>query len=266
MSDTAATADRARADAIGHRFMIRFEEDTLRQRPLQIRVIIEFLGAGLLTLVAAGAGVINRYAGGNPISRTAAVVAPGAIVMALIYAWGPLSGLHINPAVTLAFTGRRVFRASWALPYIVAQLAGAVLAALFLQFMFRHVAAGGNYPISKPGGEWRSFVMEIVLTTILVTVILNTATGYRSIGHNAALAVGATIALLGLFASPISGASMNPARTLGPDIVANDYTGWWVYAFGPVIGATVAVMLIGLVRGLPDKEEREAAEGGALPL
>jgi aquaporin Z len=108
--------------------------------------------------------------------------------------------------------------------------------------------------------------MEIVLTTILVTVILNTATGYRSIGHNAALAVGATVALLGLFASPISGASMNPARSLGPDIVASNYTGWWVYAFGPAIGACVAVMLIGLVRGLPDKEEREAAEGGELPL
>ena len=132
--------------------------------------------------------------------------------------------------------------------------------------MYGHVAAGGNYPIATPGGEWRSFVMEIVLTLILVTVILNTATGYRSIGHNAALAVGATVALLGLFASPISGASMNPARTLGPDIVANDYTGWWVYLLGPPIGAVIAVGLIGLVRGPPDKEEREAAEGGALPL
>jgi aquaporin Z len=266
MSDTTEAADRTRADAIGRRFMIRFEEDTLKQRPLAIRVLIEFLGTALLVTVAAGAGVINRYAGGDPISRIAAVVAPGALVMALIYAWGPLSGLHINPAVTLAFTGRRVFRPSWALPYIAAQLSGAVLAALFLQLMFSHVAAGSNYPISKPGGEWRSLVMEIVLTTILVSVILNTATGYRSIGHNAALAVGATIALLGLFASPISGASMNPARTVGPDIVANDFTGWWVYVFGPLIGATIAVMLIGLVRGLPDKEEREAAEGGALPL
>jgi len=266
MSDTAEATDPARGDAIGRRYMIRFEEDTLKQRPLATRVIIEFLGTALLVTVAAGAGVINRYAGGNTISRTAAVVSPGALVMVLIYAWGPLSGLHINPGVTLAFTGRRVFRASWALPYIVAQLAGAILAALFLQVMFSHVAAGGNYPITKAGGEWRSFVMEVVLTTILVTVILNTATGYRSIGHNAALAVGATIALLGLFASPISGASMNPARTLGPDIVANDFTGWWVYVLGPLSGATIAVMLVGLVRGLPDKEEREAAEGGALPL
>jgi aquaporin Z len=266
MSDTIEATDRARTDAIGRRYMIRFEEDTLKQRPLWTRLIIEFLGTALLVTVAAGAGVINRYAGGNPISRTAAVVAPGALVMALIYAWGPLSGLHINPAVTIAFTGRRVFEASWAVPYIVAQLAGAVLASLFLQLMFSHVTAGGNYPINTSGGDWKSFVMEIVLTTILVTVILNTATGYRSIGHNAAIAVGATIALLGLFASPISGASMNPARTLGPDIVGVDFTGWWVYVFGPLIGATIAVMLVGLVRGLPDKEEREAAEGGALPL
>ena len=132
--------------------------------------------------------------------------------------------------------------------------------------MFGDVSAGGNYPITTPGGEWKSLVMEIVLTTILVSVILNTATGGRSIGHNAAIAVGSTVALLGLFASPISGASMNPARTLGPDIVGNDYTGWWVYVAGPVIGAAIAVMIIGLVRGLPDKEERAAAEGGDLPI
>ena len=87
--------------------------------------------------------------------------------------------------------------------------------------------------------------METVLTAVLVSVILNTATGYRSIGHNAALAVGATVALLGLFASPISGASMNPARTLGPDIVANNYDGWWVYLLGPALGALLAVALIG---------------------
>ena len=108
--------------------------------------------------------------------------------------------------------------------------------------------------------------MEIDLTTILVSVILNTATGGRSIGHNAALAVGSTVALLGLFASPISGASMNPARTLGPDIISGKYTGWWVYIAGPVIGAAIAVMIIQAVRGLPDKDEREAAEGDAVPI
>jgi aquaporin Z len=106
--------------------------------------------------------------------------------------------------------------------------------------------------------------MEIVLTAILVSVILHTATGGRSIGHNAAIAVGSTVALLGLFASPISGASMNPARTLGPGIVGADLTGWWVYVFGDLIGAAIAVGLIGLVRGMPDKAETTAAEGGGL--
>jgi len=185
MADTAMPTDEERATA--RHYLMRFEADTVRSRPLWIRLIIEFLGTFVLVTVAAGAGVINHYAGGNPVSRTAAVIAPGAVVMAMIYAWGPLSGLHNNPAV-------------------------------------------------------------------------------NSIGHNAALAVGATVALLGLFASPISGASMNPARSLGPDIVSTDFTGWWVYIVGPLIGAAIAVIVIGAVRGLPNKEERAAAEGDALPL
>ena len=254
------------AAAVGRHYLLQFEMDTLKQRPLRIRLIIEFLGTFLLVTVAAGAGVINHYAGGDPISRAAAVIAPGALVMALIYAWGPLSGLHINPAVTFAFTGRRVFPLAWVLPYWAAQFAGRHRGALFLQVMFGQVNSGGNYPIAKPGGDWRAFVMEIVLTTILVSVILHTATGGRSIGHNAAIAVGSTVALLGLFASPISGASMNPARTLGPGIVGADLTGWWVYVFGDLIGAAIAVVIIILVRGMPVKEETEAAEGGALPL
>jgi aquaporin Z len=264
MVDTTQPTDEERAAA--RHYLTRFEVDTLRSRPLWIRLIIELLGTFILVTVAAGAGVINHYAGGNPISRTAAVIAPGAVVMAMIYAWGPLSGLHINPAVTFAFTARGVFPTRWVLPYWVVQFAGAICAALFLQLMFGDVAAGGNYPISSPGGTWKSLVMETVLTAILVSVILNTATGHRSIGHNAAIAVGATVALLGLFASPISGASMNPARTLGPDIVSTDYTGWWVYIAGPIIGAAIAVAIIAAVRGLPNKQEREAAQGGALPI
>jgi len=266
VTDLADRSNDPDLDGAARRYLTRFEEDTLRQRPLRIRLIIEFLGTAILVTVAAGSGVINHYVGDDPISRTAAVVAPGTLVMALIYAWGPLSGLHINPVVTLAFTGREVFHRAWVMPYLVVQLAGAIVAALFLQLVYGHVSAGGNYPVSTPGGEWRAFVMEIVCTMILVTVILNTATGYRSIGHNAALAVGATVALLGLFASPISGASMNPARTLGPDIVAMNFTGWWVYVFGDVIGALAAVALVFLVRGRPAKAEREAAEGGELPL
>jgi aquaporin Z len=266
MGGTQDPMDPEHAAALRRRYLVDFETDTLRSRPLRIRVIIEFLGTFLLVTVAAGAGVIDRYAGGHPISRVAAVVAPGALVMALIYAWGPLSGLHINPAVTLAFAGRKVFRPAWILPYWAAQFAGAVAGALFLQVMFGHVIAGGTYPISRPGGDWRAFVMEVVLTAILISVILNTATGHRSIGHNAAIAVGATIALLGLFASPISGASMNPARSLAPDLVGADFTGWWAYLAGEIVGAAIAVGVIGLVRGLPGKQERPAAEGSELPL
>ena len=258
--------DAEHAASLRRRYLIRFEEDMLAPRPLWIRLIIEFVGTFVLVTVAAGAGVINHYVGGGPISRTAAVIAPGAVVMAMIYAWGPLSGLHINPAVTAAFTARGVFPARWVLPYWAVQFAGAIGAGLFLQAMYTHVSAGGNYPIATPGGQWRSLVMETVLTAILASVILNTATGHRSIGHNAAIAVGSTVALLGLFASPISGASMNPARTLGPDIVSTDFTGWWIYILGPVLGALIAVAIIGLVRGLPDKQEREAAQGGALRM
>ncbi len=148
----------------------------------------------------------------------------------------------------------------------MAQFAGAIGAALFLQAIFGHVAAGGNYPIAAPGGDWRPLVMETVLTAILVSVIPSTATGGRSIGHNAAIAVGSTVPLLGLFARPISGASMNPARTLSPDFVGHDYTGWWIYIADPAAGAAIAVAIIGMVRGLPDKAEREAAQGGALPI
>jgi aquaporin Z len=264
MADTIQPTDEERAAA--RHYLMQFEADALRSRPLWIRLIIEFVGTFILVTVAAGAGVINHYAGGNPISRTAAVIAPGAVVMAMIYAWGPLSGLHINPAVTFAFTGRGVFPTKWVVPYWVVQFGGAICAALFLQWMFGDVAQGGNYPISTPGGEWKSLVMEALLTAILVSIILNTATGHRSIGHNAAIAVGSTVALLGLFASPISGASMNPARTLGPDIVSTNFTGWWVYVIGDLAGAAIAVIIIGLVRGRPGRAEQAAAEGDALPM
>ncbi len=265
MADDARPADRERAAELRHRFLVQIEEDTLRERPLWIRVIIEFIGTFVLVTVAAGSGVINHYAGDTPVTRAAAVIAPGAAVMAMIYAWGPLSGLHINPAVTFGFAFRGVFPVNWVAPYWVAQLAGAVGAAWFLQVVFGRVSKGGTYPIATPGGDWRSLVMETVLTFILVSIILNTATGSRSIGHNAAIAVVSTVALLGLFASPISGASMNPARSLGPDIVGVDFTGWWVYVAGPVIGALVAVIVITAVRGLPRRAEQKAAEGADLP-
>jgi MIP family channel proteins len=264
MADATADTDAEHAASLRHRYLIQFEEDTLRPRPLWIRLIIEFLGTFVLVTVAAGSGVINHYAGGGPISRTAAVIAPGAVVMAMIYAWGPLSGLHINPAVTFAFASRRVFPAGWVVPYWVVQFAGAISAALFLQAMFGDVSAGGNYPITRPGGDWRSLVMETVLTAILVSIILNTATGGRSIGHNAAIAVGSTVALLGLFASPISGASMNPARSFGPDLVLGDFSHFWVYVVGPLAGSVLAVAVAWILRGRGGDAGGLAAARGTL--
>src|SRR5262249_28900176 len=194
MGNTVQPTDEERAAA--RHYLLGFEGDAIRPRPLWIRLIIEFLGTFILVTVAAGAGVINHYAGGNPISRTAAVVAPGAAVMAMIYAWGPLSGLHINPAVTLGFTGRGVFPPRWVVPYIAVHLAGAAGGALVLQLMSRDVSTGANPPTPTPGGQWRSLVREAFLTTFLLPIIPNTATGHRSIGHNAAIAVGSTVALL----------------------------------------------------------------------
>src|SRR5499427_2099345 len=142
MADITTDPDKEHTAAVSRNYLIRFEEDTLRQRPLWIRLIIEFVGTFVLVTVAAGSGVINHYVGGGPISRTAAVIAPGAVVMAMIYAWGPLSGLHINPAVTFGFTARGVFPPRWVLPYWAVQFAGAIGAALFLQWMFGDVSAG----------------------------------------------------------------------------------------------------------------------------
>jgi aquaporin Z len=157
VADVTADLDAEHAASLRRRYLIQFEEDTLRPRPLWTRLIIEFTGTVVLVTVAAGSGVINHYVGGGPISRTAAVIAPGAVVMAMICAWGPLSGLHINPAVTFAFASRRVFPAGWVVPYWVAQFAGAICAALFLQAMLGDVSGGGNYRSPSragTGGRW----------------------------------------------------------------------------------------------------------------
>src|ERR1700677_269908 len=152
------TEEQRAAAALQRRYLIRFEENLLKSQPLSIRLIVEFVGSFLLVTVVVGAGVINHYAGGQPVTRAAAAIAAGALVMALIYAWGPLSGLHINPVVTIAFYGRGVFPLRWVAPYVAAQFAGGIGGALFLQAMFSHVTAGGTYPISTPGGSWRAFV------------------------------------------------------------------------------------------------------------
>jgi aquaporin Z len=225
------------------------------------RLFSELLGTFFLVLVAAGGGMMS-HAFPGVISRTAAVVAPALMVMAIILFMGKVSGAHLNPAVSIAFALRRDFP-WWRVPgYIVAQLAGATLAALFLRAVINVSAMyGSNYP-AHGYSDMAAFWMELILTMGLVSVILGTASGAQNIGVIGAFGVGAYIALAGLWGSPISGASMNPARTFGPDLVSTTFTGYWVYVAGPIAGGILAVGIAFVLRGRGgDKSAAGAAQG-----
>ena len=227
------------------------------------RLFSELLGTFFLVLVAAGGGMMGQ-AFPNTISRTAAVVAPGLMVLAIILFMGKVSGAHLNPAVSIAFALRRDFPWARVPGYIVIQLAGAALAAWFLQAVV-HVSAsyGSNYPAPHfSSGD--AFLMELVLTFGLVSVILGTASGAQNLGIIGAFGVGAYIALAGLWGSPISGASMNPARTFGPDLVAADFSHYWVYVAGPLAGAVIAVGTAFVLRGQGGGQAGSGAAQGAI--
>jgi aquaporin Z len=212
------------------------------------RLFSELLGTFFLVLVAAGGGMMSE-AFPNTISRTAAVSAPGLMVMAIILFMGKVSGAHLNPAVSVAFALRGDFPWRRVPGYIVVQLAGAALAALFLQHVVNVSATfGSNYPAAGYS-SWAAFWMEFILTLGLVSVILGTASGAQNIGILGAIGVGGYIALAGLWGSPISGTSMNPARTFGPDLVGADFTHYWVYVAGPLLGAVIAVGCAFVLRG-----------------
>ncbi len=212
------------------------------------RLFSEVLGTFFLVLVATGGGMMS-HAFPDTISRQAAVVAPGLMVLAVILFMGKISGAHLNPAVSVAFALRRDFPWRRVPGYVVAQLAGATLACLFLRAVINVSASyGSNYP-AHGYSNWAAFWMELILTTGLVSVILGTASGAQNVGIIGAFGVGSYIALAGLWGSPISGTSMNPARTFGPDLVGNDWTAYWVYVAGPLAGAVVAVALAFVLRG-----------------
>jgi aquaporin Z len=182
------------------------------------------------------------------------------MVMAIIYFMGMVSGAHLNPAVTLSFASRGNFPWRRVPAYIIAQFAGAVLAALFLRALFGNVAhLGATLPGATPLGT--ALVIEAVLTMGLVSVVLGTASGARNIGANAAIAVGGYIALAGLWAAPVTGGSMNPARSLGPALVSGSWYGWWVYLVGPVVGGLLAVGVAWILRGSPSRAADTAAQG-----
>ena len=212
------------------------------------RLFSELLGTFFLVLAAAGGGMMG-HAFPGVISHTAAVVAPALTVLAIILFMGKVSGAHLNPAVSIAFALRRDFPWRRVPGYIVFQLVGATLAALFLRAVVKVSAMyGSNYP-AHGYSDMAAFWMELILTMGLVSVILGTASGAQNIGLFGAFGVGGYIALAGLWGSPISGASMNPARTFGPDLASTTFTGYWVYVAGPLAGAALAVVVAFVLRG-----------------
>lgn len=225
------------------------------------RLFAELLGTFMLVLVAAGGGVLH---GRGEISLAAAVVPPGLMVMAIILFMGAVSGAHLNPVVSLAFGLRGDFPWRRIAGYIIAQLLGATLACLFLLAVFGNVEhLGATLP--GPGyHDWQALLMEIALTAVLVSVILGTASGAQNVGTIGALGVGGYVALAGLWSAPVSGTSMNPARSFGPALVSGHWTSYWVYVVGPFAGALIAVGCAIVLRGRGGDPVSRAAGSGIL--
>ncbi|MFZ0995494.1 MAG: aquaporin [Candidatus Dormiibacterota bacterium] len=227
------------------------------------RLFAELFGTFMLVSVAAGAGVVSALSAGS-VGRTAEVVAPALMVMAIILSMGKVSGAHLNPVVSLAFALRKDFPWRRVPAYLLMQFLGATLACLFLSAVLGQAGMlGATEPGARvSGGE--AMMIEALLTLGLVTTILGTSSGAQNVGPLSALAVAGYIALAGLWASPISGASMNPARSFGPEFVIHDFTNYWVYLIGPVVGMVVAVAIAYVLRGPGGRDPAaEAAAQGA---
>jgi len=224
------------------------------------RLFAETWGTFLLVVVAAGAGVVGARSGGA-ITLSMKGIAPGLMVMAIIYFMGAVGGAHLNPAVTLAFAARRNFPWRRVAGYIGAQFVGGIAAAAFLRAMFGTVGLLGATTPGQGVSDFKALIMEILLTTGLVSTILGTASGARNIGSNGALAVGGYIALAGLWAAPLSGASMNPVRSFAPDLIRGDLMTTWIYVVGPVLGAIIAVGFEWILKGKATAAGTLAAQG-----
>lgn len=202
------------------------------------KYIAEGIGTYALVFCGTGAIIIDQESKGA-VTHVGVAITFGLIVISLIYALGDISGAHLNPAVSIAFTVAKRFALKQLLPYIVSQLSGALLASITLRFLFPHNRfLGATLPA---GSAWQSFVLEFILTFLLMLVIIHVATGSKEKGIIAGLAIGSVVLLEAMFAGPISGASMNPARSFAPALVSGHLESIWVYLLAPVFGAVAAV-------------------------
>ena len=221
------------------------------------RWVAELFGTFALVLFDPGAKVVASISGDIPPAAQALV--PGLVVAAMIYSLGHRSGAHINPAVTLAFALRGVFPWRRVPGYVIVQIVGALAAAAVLRMLFGNEEhLGATLPQHSTAV---ALAMEVLLTLVLVSVILGTSRHHRMIGPHAGIAVGATIIACNLFGKGESGASMNPARSLGPAIVSGALQDWWVYVAGPLAGAALAVGLAVLIHGAQKSDEEKSAQG-----
>lgn len=225
----------------------------------------EFFGTFMLVFAGAGAITINDLYGGA-ITHAGIALVFGLVVLAVIYAIGNISGAHINPAVSVALTVAGKFESKQLLPYLFSQFMGGIVASAMLWFLFLEItpayealpnvaAPTTNYGATIPAGSsWQSFGFEFILTWFLMLVIMGVTTGSQIKGELAGIAIGATVALEAMFAGPVCGASMNPARSLGPALFSGQWPTLWVYFLGPIVGAIVAVGTFKLIQGTDASE------------
>lgn len=204
------------------------------------KYVAEITGTFALVFCGTGAIIIDQETNGG-VTHVGIAITFGFIVMSMIYALGNISGVHLNPAVSIAFAIAKRFPGKELLPYITSQLAGALLASAVLKLLFPgNEKLGATIPV---GSDMQSFVLELLLTFFLMLVIINVATGSKEQGMFAGLAIGSVVLLEAMFAGPISGASMNPARSLAPAIISGHTKQIWIYLTAPVAGAILAIPL-----------------------
>lgn len=204
------------------------------------KYLSEFTGTFVLVFCGTGAIIVNEITKGM-ITHPGVSITFGLVVSVMIFALGDISGSHLNPAVTLAFAFFKKFPMGLILPYLVSQILGALLASVSLRMLFpENILLGATLPA---GSQMQSFVLECILTAILVLVIFNVSTGEKEKGITAAIAIGSIVALEALFAGPVSGASMNPARSLAPALVSGQIKCLWIYLTAPVLGALIGAFL-----------------------